>query len=115
MAATIVNVIYGFPLNQKHDEKITEWEEDLDSPFYATMNGVCGFRTMYSGYAMKRVGYCGVSFYSFMPSEDHLVDDLVLEPTEEQKQEALEKIEKVPQELRDLADEIGVYFVASTT
>ena len=107
---SIGHVIFGIPKTQAISEKISEWEADEEcEKWYEDNGGCCGFETMYSGSAEHEPGFCGVELETFDECCDFLrVREMKLEPTEEQKQEALEKIGKLEPELREIGPDPDV-------
>lgn len=115
MSSAVVTAIYGVPINQAIHNKMLEMEEDPDSGWFEDKNGTCGFTTLYSGHAMRTVGYCGVKLDGFNEFKDVRVSKLKLEPTDKQKKEAQERIDALPEAFDDLVGDPDVFFVMSTT
>jgi len=102
----IANIIYGIPINDEIHNKANELDVELDETF----------DVLYSGNAEREVGYAGVHLGSMDEGSDISMNELTkIQPTEEQKQEALVNIAYVDEVLRDLAPEIGIYIVWSTS
>jgi len=112
---SIVNVIYGVPLSVYAGERIDSWKKAGDKrwDWGDGENERCGFTLFYHGSMHCPVGYCGV-LLGEMHSNTAL-EDIRLEPTEQEKIEAQDKILEVDPELLNLCPEPGVHFVFSTS
>jgi len=115
---TYIHIIFGIPLSEKGGEKIVEWEGE-NNPLFSEYDDefdtiVCGFTTLHHGGADNYVGYCGIEIAKFNECED-CVPYSLFEPTMEQINEVFRLCERIPQELRALCPEIGMYYIFSTS
>jgi hypothetical protein len=116
---TIAEVIYGVPLTEKVYNKI---EDDFEEYF----------ETSYSGSSKYPVGFVGVSLGSIDECDASNRIDLTngqiynstdatkaksfsIIPTDEQKAEVQNKIDQLPDEIKELLPPIGIYFLWSTS
>lgn len=114
---TIVTVVYGTPLTEEIQQLINKWEEDLDcDKWYDNRDGICGFKTLYSGHDGHSSGFCGIALSQFDESDGYNdVSKTIPEVTEEQKKEALELINELDDEIKAIMKPIGLYFIWSTS
>ena len=82
-------IVFGIPLNEEIEKELDKLGYDPDS----------FFETVYHGSAPSTQGWCGVHLCRFNECDDFKVSSLKLVPTEEQKKDALARIEELPEEV----------------
>lgn len=107
-------IIYGVPYSEDIDKL---FDSDLENE--EGIEEVCpedlGFEFVYSGNGYIRPGWCGVRLDTIDECGTQRVKDLILSPTEEQKQRALAKIADLPENIRKLCDEVDTYIIWGTS
>lgn len=113
---SITNIIYGYPITTKISNLLIEKEDDENSDWNEDGDMVCGFNKYYHGSSDGIVGYVGVELDSFDECGEMLKpSNLKMQPTEEQKNEAIKKINALSQDFKTLVGEPDVFFVFSTS
>jgi len=111
-------VIYGVPLTEDVNAIISEFEESEidDGSWFEDNEGTCGFTTLYSGCADGLVGYCGVRLTEDFGTYDYFkLSDITVQPTEEQKQEALEKMAKLHPKIKEVLLDVDIWVIWYTS
>ena len=107
----IANIIYGVP----YTEKIEEYFEKQDlEPSDAAEE--LGFITPYDGSASGPCGYLGVRLESIdmigsFPMSIYTLDII----SKEDKEKVQAMIDKLPDDLQKLLDEVGLYIIVATS
>lgn len=102
----IGNIIYGIP----YSEKVLEFFENndlLDPEEY--------FEFVYSGSGDIPAGWCGIVLDRINECSNIRFKDLKSQPSEQDVQKALSKIDNLPEEIKNLSDPPDVYIVWSTS
>jgi hypothetical protein len=106
---TIGHVIYGAPITKEIEEVAEQRDEEVSE-----YDGGY-FETFYHGGASKEQGYIGIELKEFDECEDLLFSELDIEPTDEQRQEVVDKIGTLPEEYRKVLKPIDRYIVWSSS
>jgi hypothetical protein len=106
---SIADVIYGIPITDKISELANKREEELD------VDDGGWFHCLYHGGSYREVGYLGVTLASFDECSDFKLETIIKEPTEEQAAEVLKAFNALPIEYREIAPDIAVWVVFSTS
>jgi hypothetical protein len=110
MSYAIGYIIYGVPYSEEIDnlfESDVNDNEDIEEMSPEDL----GFELVYSGSADIRPGWCGVHLDTIDECGTQRVKDLILSPTEQQKQEAITKINALPENIKKLCDEVDTYII----
>lgn len=104
MSYAIGYIIYGVPLNESISDYLYEQEklEDFDIEEH--------FDTRYSG-SGDTPGWCGVQLDRIDECGNFPISSVRMKPTEQEMQQAQEKIDKLPPEIKSLLDPVDVYIV----
>lgn len=116
MSYAIFTVVYGVPLTEAAAELIDEWEGDVNhEKWFEDEHGTCGFTMLYTA-GGPMAGFCGAKLATFDEACDYFkLDDIVVAPTQEQVDDALKRVARLPPELQVLCPDPGVYVVPSSS
>lgn len=106
---SIGTVIYGIPIT----EDITKVASDRDEELDKEDGGY--FTTLYHGGSYHEVGYLGIELASFDECADFKLEDIIRAPTDEQTMEVVKAFNELPIEYKDVAPDIAVWVVFSTS
>lgn len=129
MSGAIAYIVYGIPLNEKHEQILEAWEngetwdqetwerrkptqEEEDEMELAGEDG--GFTTVYSAYGGREPGYCGVLLGRLSEGGVVHLEELMAsrwKPSPAQKEQAQALVNDLPKSIREVADPVGLYLV----
>jgi len=126
MSYAILNIVYGFPINNAHRTVIKQLTESelgalSEDEIDELENGrgrlaFFGFEGLYCAGGDDDIGYCGVELDRINEGENIKVAEITkLRPTSAQIKEANERYKKLRPELMAVADPPGIYFVWSSS
>lgn len=107
----VANFIYGVP----YTEKIEEYFEKTDfEPSDAVKE--LGFELLYDGSASGPCGYLGIwlkslDMFGYYPMPNYTLESI----SEKDKEKVQKMIDKLPDEVKELLEDVGLYIVVSTS
>lgn len=116
MSFAVFDVIYGVPLSDKARRLMDDWDMADDERYQDCVDeetnygGYCGFVAGYSANA-EETYFCGVRLFDFDECNVVKVTDDMIKPTKKHLASFEKKWAEVPQELKDLCDKPGIYFI----
>lgn len=99
------NIIWGIPITDDIVEVAADRDEELDEEFGGY------FHTVYHGGGDGNNGYLGARLATFDACEDFILDDIIVEPTADQKIEVQALFDNLPKDYKDVAPKIGRWIV----
>ncbi len=106
---TIGYIIYGYPKTEEIHKEIEKSENDLNQEWWEDSDGTMGFNESYSGNG-EYSGYLGIVINTCDEVEPFNLEEVMkFTPTPEQIKTVDEKVEKLPDSLKSLLPERGVW------
>lgn len=127
MSYGIVTVIYGVPITEHLVETLSskefveahkdeEFMEDYEYEYYyEDLLLSLGFETMYTASASFSPGHLGVELGGGSEGEAMLLSDFYKEISDTDKQHVEEKINKLPEAIKELLEPVDTYLVWSSS
>lgn len=109
MSYAIGTIIYGVPVTERLYEVVADLENE-------TALDEIGFELLYTASGSYQPGYCGVKLKEFDECADfHVLTELMVTATDEQREQAKAMIEALPEAIRDELAPISYYVIWSSS